>query len=55
MLSLLPEKRPTVKEIMAKTVVLPIIYAVYLDAGNDQLLFESLNKFRLNNTGSCLD
>ncbi|XP_063839492.1 serine/threonine-protein kinase nekl-2-like isoform X2 [Ostrinia nubilalis] len=38
MLSILPEKRPCVKELMGRKVMLPIIYTVFLDAGNDQLL-----------------
>lgn len=38
MLSVLPEKRPTVKEIMGKSVITPIVYTIYMDAGCDELL-----------------
>ncbi|CAH2107452.1 unnamed protein product [Euphydryas editha] len=38
MLSILPDKRPTVKDLMGKIVILKMIYIVYLDAGNDELL-----------------
>lgn len=40
MLSVLPEKRPTVKELMGKNILLPVVYAVFLDAGNDDLLMK---------------
>lgn len=38
MLSILPDKRPSIKELMGRTVLLPDIYTVYLDAGNEELL-----------------
>lgn len=39
MLSLLADKRPTIKELMGKKIILQMIYTVYLDAGNDDLLY----------------
>lgn len=38
MLSVLPDKRPTIREILGRKVLLPMIYTVYLDAGDDTLL-----------------
>lgn len=39
MLSILADKRPTIKELMGKRIILQMIYTVYLDAGNDDLLY----------------
>ena len=39
MLSILADKRPTIKELMRKRIILQMIYTVYLDAGNDDLLY----------------
>ncbi|KAL0840464.1 hypothetical protein ABMA28_015712 [Loxostege sticticalis] len=44
MLSILPEKRPCVKKVMGKTIMLPIIYTVFLDAGNDDMLLVRARK-----------
>lgn len=44
MLSILPEKRPKIKYLMGKKVILKMIHIVYLDAGNDELLNFKLNK-----------
>lgn len=44
MLSILPEKRPSVEELMGRTIVLPTVYSVYLDASNDELLFLKAKK-----------
>ncbi|XP_023947908.1 serine/threonine-protein kinase Nek8 [Bicyclus anynana] len=38
MLSVLPDKRPSIEELMGKPTVLPMIYSVYLDAGDDEYL-----------------
>lgn len=38
MLSILADKRPTIKELIGKKIILQMIYTVYLDAGNDDLL-----------------
>ncbi|XP_049865960.1 serine/threonine-protein kinase Nek8-like [Pectinophora gossypiella] len=45
MLSILPDKRPTIKDLMGRMVVLPVIYTVFLDAGNDELLLLKANEF----------
>lgn len=46
MLSILPDKRPTIKELMGRTILLPIIYTVFLDAGNEELLYKKVvNEF----------
>lgn len=45
MLSILPDKRPTVKELMGRLVILPTIYTVFLDAGDDDLLILKANEF----------
>lgn len=39
MLSILPDKRPAIKDLMGRMVILPDIYTVYLDAGNEELLY----------------
>lgn len=39
MLSILPHKRPTIRELMGREILLPTIYRVFLDAGNDELLY----------------
>lgn len=44
MLSILPEKRPCVKALMGKTIILPILYTVFLDAGNDEVLLLKAHK-----------
>ncbi|KAJ2946912.1 hypothetical protein O0L34_g16253 [Tuta absoluta] len=38
MLIILPDKRPTIKDLMGRMVILRIVYTVFLDAGNDELL-----------------
>ncbi|CAK1604092.1 unnamed protein product [Parnassius mnemosyne] len=38
MLSIVPDKRPTIKELMGRSILLPTVYTVFLDAGNDELL-----------------
>lgn len=38
MLSVLPDKRPTIKEVMGRNILLSMIYSVFLDAGNDEFL-----------------
>lgn len=48
MLSIPPEKRPTVKEVLGKPIVLPIVYTVYFDAADEELLFNTYNKFKYN-------
>ncbi|KAJ8732131.1 hypothetical protein PYW08_014861 [Mythimna loreyi] len=45
MLSVLPDKRPTIKELMGRMVLLPDIYTVYLDGGNDELLYLKAKQF----------
>lgn len=45
MLSVLPDKRPSIKELMGRMVLLPDIYTVYLDAGNDELLYLKARQF----------
>lgn len=45
MLSILPSKRPTVKELMGRTIILPMIYTVFLDAGDDVFLHEVVERF----------
>lgn len=45
MLSIMPDKRPSVKELMGRMVLLPDIYTVYLDAGNDELLYLKAKQF----------
>ncbi|CAK1553580.1 unnamed protein product [Leptosia nina] len=47
MLSVLPDKRPTIKEVIGRKVLLPMIYTVYLDAGEDQLLNSKVAQYRL--------
>ncbi|CAH2075219.1 unnamed protein product, partial [Iphiclides podalirius] len=44
MLSIVPEKRPVIKELMGRAILLPTIYTVYLDAGNDELLYLKASK-----------
>lgn len=39
MLSILPDKRPTIKDLMGRKVLLRPIYTVFLDAGDDDLLY----------------
>ncbi|XP_060801163.1 serine/threonine-protein kinase Nek8 isoform X2 [Amyelois transitella] len=39
MLSILPDKRPPIKDLMGRMVLLPAVYSVFLDAGNEDLLF----------------
>ncbi|CAG4937365.1 unnamed protein product [Colias eurytheme] len=46
MLSILPDKRPTIKEILGRKILLPMIYTVYLDAGDDYFLNSKLNEFK---------
>ncbi|XP_053602798.1 serine/threonine-protein kinase Nek8-like [Plodia interpunctella] len=48
MLSILPDKRPAVKELMGRLVILPSVYSVFLDAGNEELLFSKASKEFLN-------
>lgn len=45
MLSILPDKRPTVMELMGRTVLLPTIYTVFLDAGDEDLLYSKITEF----------
>ncbi|KAJ0179966.1 hypothetical protein K1T71_004557 [Dendrolimus kikuchii] len=46
MLSVLPDKRPTIKELMGRMILLPIIYTVFLDAGNEEFLYKkAVNDF----------
>ncbi|CAB3243746.1 unnamed protein product [Arctia plantaginis] len=45
MLSILPDKRPTVKELMGRRVLLPTIYTIFLDAGNEDLLYLKVKEF----------
>ncbi|XP_022126242.2 serine/threonine-protein kinase Nek8-like [Pieris rapae] len=45
MLSVLPDKRPTIKEILSKKVLLSMIYTVYLDAGDDKFLNTKIKEF----------
>ncbi|KAI5644069.1 protein kinase domain-containing protein [Phthorimaea operculella] len=44
MLIILPDKRPTIKDLMGRMVILPIVYTVFLDAGNDELLLVKANE-----------
>ncbi|XP_063361282.1 serine/threonine-protein kinase Nek8-like [Cydia amplana] len=45
MLSILPTKRPSVQELMGRQVILPMVYTVLLDAGNEELLYEVAKEF----------
>lgn len=48
MLSILPDKRPTIRDLMGRNILLQTIYTVFLDAGNDDLLLlylQSTNEF----------
>ncbi|XP_063621098.1 serine/threonine-protein kinase Nek8-like [Cydia splendana] len=45
MLSILPTKRPSVQELMGRQVILPMVYTVLLDAGNEELLYEVTKEF----------
>lgn len=45
MLSILPDKRPTVKDLMGRMILLPVIYSVLLDAGDDELLMTKAKEF----------
>lgn len=45
MLSVMPEKRPDVQELMSRSILLPVVYAVFLDAGDDDLLKEMMEWF----------
>ncbi|XP_045764211.1 serine/threonine-protein kinase Nek8-like [Maniola jurtina] len=38
MLSVLPDKRPSIQELMGKMIILPMVYNLFLDAGDDELL-----------------
>ncbi|CAG5039912.1 unnamed protein product [Parnassius apollo] len=44
MLSIVPDKRPTIKELMGRSILLPTVYTVFLDAGNDELLYSKACK-----------
>lgn len=46
MLSIVPEKRPNIRELMGRNILLPVVYTVFLDAGNDDLLYEDLENFK---------
>ncbi|KAG7299382.1 hypothetical protein JYU34_016328 [Plutella xylostella] len=46
MLSIVPEKRPNIRELMGRNILLPVVYTVFLDAGNDELLYEDLENFK---------
>lgn len=48
MLSILPDKRPTIKDLMGRMILLPTVYTLYLDAGNDELLLLKANEFLIN-------
>lgn len=41
MLSILPDKRPSIKELMGRIIILPTVYTVFLDAGNDEMLMSN--------------
>lgn len=43
MLSILPDKRPTIKELIGRKILLHPVYTVFLDAGNEDLLYLKLN------------
>ncbi|KOB58103.1 NIMA-related kinase 8 [Operophtera brumata] len=43
MLSILADKRPTIRDLMGRNILLPTIYTVFLDAGNDELLYLKAN------------
>lgn len=45
MLSILPDKRPTVKELMGRLILLPTIYTTFLDAGDEDLLYLNAKQF----------
>ncbi|XP_030023427.2 serine/threonine-protein kinase Nek8 [Manduca sexta] len=45
MLSVLPDKRPSTKELMGRYILLPIIYNLFLDAGDDELLYLKAQEF----------
>ncbi|XP_047020396.1 serine/threonine-protein kinase Nek8-like isoform X1 [Helicoverpa zea] len=45
MLSILPDKRPSIKDLIGRMILLPDIYTVYLDAGNDELLYLKAKQF----------
>lgn len=45
MLSILPEKRPSVKELMTRMIILQTVYTVFLDAGDDELLMLKAQEF----------
>ncbi|OWR47598.1 serine/threonine-protein kinase Nek8-like [Danaus plexippus] len=45
MLSILPDKRPTIKELIGRRILLPMTYSVFLDSGNDELLNIMFEKF----------
>ncbi|XP_072940524.1 serine/threonine-protein kinase Nek8-like [Epargyreus clarus] len=47
MLSVLPDKRPTIKDLMGRLILLPIVYTVFLDAGNDKLLNLDYENFKI--------
>lgn len=38
MLSVLPDKRPAVKEVIGRKIILANVYNVFLDAGDEELL-----------------
>ncbi|XP_026328762.1 serine/threonine-protein kinase Nek8-like isoform X2 [Hyposmocoma kahamanoa] len=45
MLSILPDKRPSIKELMSRMIILPTVYTVFLDAGDDELLMSKAQEF----------
>lgn len=45
MLSILPDKRPSIKELMGRMIILPTVYTVFLDAGDDELLMSKAQEF----------
>lgn len=45
MLSVLPDKRPTISELMGRVIMLPTVYTVYIDAGHEELLLQKAKEF----------
>ncbi|XP_075970485.1 serine/threonine-protein kinase Nek8-like [Anticarsia gemmatalis] len=45
MLSILPDKRPAVIDLIGRKILLPTIYTVFLDAGDEELLYLKAKEF----------
>lgn len=45
MLSILPDKRPSVKELMGRMTILQTVYTVFLDAGDEEFLMSKAQEF----------